>query len=733
MKILSWLRGNYLLVLILLIAAALRFIAVKPGYNQYHGDETAIWGGALTMVRNSTLNPGRYDYPAATMLINAFAYNYFFIPLSWLGYYLGHFWNVIDGTLSLMPVKLEADRLFSLYIVGERGLNAIFWARYVTAFFGAGTVFLTYLLSKKMFTERVGLLAAIFLTFNYRNVVNSHLALPDVYNAFFLLLAFITSWNLLKKPSRGRYLLAGIAAGLSFSIKYQFFGVLPLILIHLALTFKDSFSFKKLFDPRVITAGLCILLVFLLANPYFFIYLERALASNLDDIRKYGFGTNTLNLFPLSYLYHIDYGPLEFALVILGICLGLFKKTAKSFFLLGVIVPIFYVFIYYTHGGFYVRNFIPVTPLLLIFASYAFWQIFGRIKFLFLIPVIALIIYIPAKNSIISSYAYTLPWDYEVLQPWIGRNLPKDAVVGIASFDKPLLGIANKSTDFAQESAFSLAEHKENGDAYVVVDLNLASETFYSWMNYGVSEASQLWTKPVEILENTFHGLAAEELFRNQIKVVAKPWQSPDMHFVVVKIPDWPTAEMKTLKTYTFDSGFDGWTVVEGTADQLQLDTQAGHLNLGSLVFAPSGGGRFPIQRVVSTPIEIKGGHLYEISGYLKIDQKLKLNERNGFLRVDFYASQAGIQKHGEISAVSSRLYGSDDWTQKSIIERAPDDAKYLTVSFQVNYGNIGKIWLDDLVIKESLDKVEDIRAKAPYTKDFIDLNYLFPNSHGNL
>ena len=175
MEIKKLLRKNIILIVILIIAILLRFLAVKPGFNQYHGDETAIWGAALHMVKNSTYDPSRYDYPATTMIINAFAFKTFFIPVSWFKYYVLNFSKVIDGTLNLIPTKLEVNRLFDLYIAGERGVNAIFWARYVTAFFGIGTIFLTYLLSKKMFGKTVGLIAALFLTFNYRNVMNSHL------------------------------------------------------------------------------------------------------------------------------------------------------------------------------------------------------------------------------------------------------------------------------------------------------------------------------------------------------------------------------------------------------------------------------------------------------------------------------------------------------------------------------------------------------------------------------
>lgn len=744
MRIFGWFKDNFLLIVILLIAIILRFIAVNPGYNPYHGDETAIWGSSIQMVRKDTLDPGRYDYPATTMLINVFFYKYYFIPVSWVGYYLNNLGEIVDGTVKIPPTAAEIKRIFGIYIVGERDINAIFWSRYVTAIFGVGSVFLTYVLAKRMFSHKVGLLAALFLTFNYRNVVNSHLALPDIYNAFFVLLSLITCWDLIEKPSRLKYILAGIATGLAFSIKYQFFSGVPLAFAHLVIVFRNGFNLKKVFDMKIVTAGLCVILIFLLTNPYFFMNIEAVIVKMGEGFLKYGMGANTLNFYPLSYLYHIDYGPAQFALVLMGIVIGITRKTFKSIFLLSILIPIFYMFIYYSRGGFYVRNFIVTTPILLILASVAFWQVtdfvtskFGKVfSFIFLIPILIFVMYVPAKNSILSSYGYTLPWGYETLKPWVEKNIPKDVVIGAHPFDRSSLNIKNKTTEFSPSEAYALAEHVENGDEFVIVDLNWASLPFYFWMSYGPEEVDKLWDKPLNTLKNTFHGVAAEELFRYQIHTSTKPWQSPDTHFVIVKVPKWPVAEMKKIKSFSFDENQGDWTIrniwLDLEKDRYQFDSKVGKNQVGSIAFVP-GKVRFPAVRISSPIIPIKSGHFYKVSSYIKTDKELKSKERDGFIRIDFYDDVYDLEKTGVTSSVSSRVYGTNDWVLKEVMDRAPDSAKYMTISFQMYANLVTTIWLDDVIVMESKDKVEDITAKSPYTKEFIDLNYLYPNSHGNL
>lgn len=734
-------KENKYLLLILLAAALLRFGGTNPGYSPYHSDEPAIYGSALEMVKKSTLDPGRYDYPALAMLINAFLYKFFLIPINWIWYYLVHFGDLIDGIITLPPVPAELDRVFNLHIIGERGIKALFWGRYITAAFSLGSVFLTYILGKKLFKKEVGLIAAFFLAFNFRHILNSHITLPDIYNSFFLLLSLITTLSLWKNPTKKNYVLAGLGVGLSFSIKYQAHAFLPFLLVHLFLAFKDKkFEFKRFFNPYAILAVLLIPGVFVITNPYYLLHFDQALASNLDDYRKYGFGVNTLNLFPIAYIYHIDFGPPLFFAALAGIVF-MFKDWRQFLFLFSAIAYFLFVFTYYSRGGFYIRNIIPVTPIFLLFAGFAIWKLVEMLrkkvgKLLLPLLIICLLIFfvfIPGKNSLINAYYNSRQWDYSVMAKWLRDNPLKDSIVAATPFDVPG-GPKMKKTEFELDGNFSLAEHKEAGASWALMNLDWASGPFYYWMNIDFDNLSN-WNKPLETMRNTFHGLAAEELFRYQVYSAIKPWQAPDANLIYAKIPVWPDVPTKKINNFSFDKDKEGWQIRSKTAEGLlgyKFDPDPGFSNPGSLVFIP-GSTRDRVMRISSPKISVKEGYLYKVSGYLKTEKVLKPREREGFLRIDFYSEGDNLEGRGRESAVSSRVYGTNNWIQKEIIERAPKGSTYLIISFQAQHTANTKIWLDDVEILESENHVEDISAQQPYQKAKIDLNDLYQFSHGNL
>ena len=735
MQVFNIVKGNKLLVAILLMAAVLRFAGTKPGYNQYHADEGITYSAATSMVRNGNLDPLRYDYPALVPLINYVFFKSVFIPVRWLQYYLSNIPQIVEGLVHIPIASLEKDKLFYVYVLGERHINALFWGRYVTAFFSLGNVFLTYLLAKKLFNKKVGLLAAFLLTFNYKHVVNSHIGLPDIYNAFFLLLSIYSVVKIWERPTKKNYLVAGLVSGLFFSIKYQFFAFIPIIVVYI---FQNIKHFKNIF-----IAGLTAVLVFVFINPYHLLYLEKTIEIVKGVSQKYGMGANQLNLFPFSYLFHVDYGPLEFVLVFIGLLMALRKFTKQSLLLLTVVIPFFFVFTFYSRGGFYVRNFITTTPLLLTFAAVAIWQIgswvknrFGsRFEIVLYCLALPIVVFIPARNSIINSYYYTKEWGYDILRPWLSENLPADVVVATHPFDARSLNIKNKHTEFEHSGAFSLNEHKEDGATWAIIDLNWAGQPFYFWMSYGLKDISYYWNKPLNMMRNTYSGLAMEEQFRYQIYSVTKPWQAPDTHLIVAKYYDWPKVEMKEIKRFEFDDGLEEWSIYgkdKNEADKYVFDDGFGYLQGGSLVALP-GVTRFPGVRISSKVVPINVGHIYKVSGYLKVESKLEPRERDGFIRVDFYGENPELEKVGIISSVSSRVYGTDDWFKKEVTERAPEGSKYMIVSFQTANSTRIKIWLDDLKIEESISRVEDVTQKPPYDLKPIDLNYVYPNSQSNL
>ena len=744
---------NKLLSLILIIAAILRFVGTNPGYNPYHADEGISYSAASSMIKNGNLDPLRYDYPALVPLVNYLFFKFLFIPIRWTQYYLTHITDIIDGVVHIPIAPLEAKKIFQVYILGERERNALFWGRYVTALVSLLNVFLTYLLAKRLFNKQslpadtgknIGLIAAFLLTFNFKHVQNSHIGLPDIYNAFFLLVALLTMNRLWLKPTLKNYLISGIAVGLSFSVKYQIFAIFPLILVHFSNAVKDyKINYKKLLSPFLFLVFLMIPVMFALINPYFLLHFEKAIKTIQGVSIKYGMGTNRLNLYPFSYFYHIDYGFVEFFAIPIGLLISLKKFRRQTFLLLSFLAPYLFVLLYYSSGGFYVRNFITVTPFFLMFASTAIWFLYinffkklnGLFARLLLIALLVVSVFIPGKNAIINSYYYTKPWGYDIMRPWIQQNLPSDIIIASHPFDAANLHIKNKRTEFEIAGAYSLAEHKENGASFALLDLNWAGIPFYFWMSYGFDDLHLYWDKPVDIMRSMFHGIATEEFFRYQIHAVTKPWQAPDTHLLVIKFPDWPKVDMSDKVSFHFNEDLNGWKIY-GRMNQsdfpYQFDPKIGRSSKGSLVFFPFGA-KFPITRITSPLIDVEEGHLYEIEGFLKTEKELETREREGFLRVDFYGQNPDLEKVGMIASVSSRVYGTSDWVKKSLIERAPKGSKYLTVSFQMYVTTRTKIWLDDVTIKQSKEVVEDITAKPPYKIRDIDLNYVYPNSHGNL
>ncbi|MEK7526495.1 MAG: glycosyltransferase family 39 protein [Patescibacteria group bacterium] len=674
-----------LLIIVLLVATVLRFGGVYPGYSRFHSDEPIIYGTAVDMIRNKNLNPGRYDYPGPAIYLNYIAYRVFFIPVSWLKFYVINIDKIVDGIIKLPLSFHDKKRIFQVEILGNREVNAMYWGRYLTAAFGVGNVVLIYVLGKKLFNRNVGLIAALLLTFDFRHVTNSHIGLPDIYNSFFLLLSLIATVSLWKQESRKNYLLAGLAMGAAFATKYQVFSIFPFALVHLLLAFKSGkFSLKKLFRLEAFMAGFVALLVIFLTNPYFFIEIEKAVGWTVDVSRKYAMGISRVNLFPLSYLYNYDFGPILFVVTIVGIVFmflkGLINKSvlAKATFLSLVLIPYFFIFAYYSNGGFYVRNLITITPVLIIFASYLLYSIANFSKWLFF-PLLLLCLFVPAKNSLIHTYYNTKQWNYQLTSDWLYKNWDVSRVVASHPFDPPTGSPEMVKTEFELDGAYSIAEHKENGAEYALINFDWAGNPFYDWMSFDFSKPELFFSKPWDQLRNSYHGIAAEEIVRYQIFAATKPWQAPDANLIMAKLPQWPKTQMVSIGT------FDGQNLPQN--------------------------------------FKVKPGHLYKVVATIETTTQLSSKKRNGYIKVEFANSNT--------KTVSARVYGAPGIYSKEVVERAPDNSESMAIAFVANESSL--VTLKQIEIWESVDRVEDIGKNPPYKYQQIDLDTLYPNSHGNL
>lgn len=725
-------KSNPYLFLILFVATLIRFIGTNPGYNQFHSDEGMSYAQAVAMIKEGTFDPKfgyalSFAYPSLIPLINLVAFKFLFIPAGWGIYFLKHILQIIDGVVHIPISPLEANRILQVEILGNREINSLFWGRYVTALFSLGNVFLTYLLTRKLFGKQTGLIAAALLALNFRQVLNSHIGLPDIYNSFFLLLAILMSVSVWNNPNKKNYLLAGIATGLSFSTKYQFYAFLPLLCVHVYTLLNKEFSWKKNLNLGLSFAGAG--LTFVILNPYLIIHFEEAQDILSYVAKKYGIGTNKINLYPLWYLWNVDFGPLLMLLSFAGILFSLTRGFKKALLLLLPLFLFAYLFLYYSGGGFYTRNLITITPLLLIFAAvFLFWLFSSFKNYIGNLPAISFFtiffvaaIFIPARNAFINSYFYTKPWNYDVLRVWESQNLPAGSVIAAHPFD-PLEVKNVKRTEFNMSGSYSLSEHFDDGASYALINMDWGSNDFYYWMHCGAN----FWKcqKPLQQMRNTFPGLVAEEIAYYQIFSAAKPWQAPDAPLILAKFPIWSEMNMQSVKTIDFRQNPAIAFTDDGDIFKTEIDNSILKITLVSFQTGAS--------RVYFSPIEVKPGFLYKVKTRIKSDTQLSKDTRDGYLRVDFYTDLSGLNEKGQLARISSRYWGQG-WQEREIIERAPDETKYMVISFQVYGQKLQNIWLDNIEIFQSTGLVEDLRNKAPYTKKEIDLNLIYPNSQGNL
>lgn len=284
--------------LILLVAAVFRFTGIDwDNYNHYHPDERYITWVATTIERpsswqtalspqQSTINPFYWPPNAASEGIEVlqdtprdFAYGH--VPL-----YLGVLatrlleW-VSPRLLPLFPADwlLTQDILNGAELIEFRHLTAV--SRALTALVDTGTVWLTYLLGRRLFSPAVGLLAAAFLAVNVMHIQLAHFFISDPYQTFFTVTAvlfLILSHREHREKREGErngenhslftdrlttvyWLLASVSIGLAIGSKFSaILLVLPLALA----AWQIGGRWERWLGTAVLTAAL----TFFLTNPF---------------------------------------------------------------------------------------------------------------------------------------------------------------------------------------------------------------------------------------------------------------------------------------------------------------------------------------------------------------------------------------------------------------------------------------------------------------------------------
>jgi len=344
-------RERKALLVLLIFAFIFRVWGIGYGLPLFiHLDENTIARIVMGMIKTGDLNPHYFRYPSL--------YPYFI-----------RFIALISGLITRKDFS-NVNNLATIYLLG----------RFSSALISTATVYLTYLLGKKFFSQKIGFLAAVVFSVMFLPVYLSHFMITDMLALFFLLMALILSFKVYQKGELKDYFWAGLFSGLLIGTKFNVFVFIPLVFAHF---FPAEKSKKRLFSQLVIAlviAGLA----FLITNPYFLPDWKNYLSGFWSQVALQR-GDEVLMMSDKDgiptwwwYCQYWFYSGLGFSLTLsslLGIIIGVLNNKKKGDkgerrkFFFFVLFPVFYlvtILLSHHRGD---RYSLPLMPILAIFSG----------------------------------------------------------------------------------------------------------------------------------------------------------------------------------------------------------------------------------------------------------------------------------------------------------------------------------------------------------------------------
>jgi hypothetical protein len=344
-------RTSYsILILLIATGAILRLWGVRFALPNplARPDEEVIVDVALGFF--SDLNPHFFDWPSLFMYATAASYAVLFA-----------FERAIGGTITSAAVAKSALEPV-LYLI-PRLLS-------VTA--GVLTIPVLNGAARELFSRRVALVAASFLTVAFLHVRDSHFGVTDVSMTFLLLCAF---WAGIRCATRGvtlrRAALAGFLCGLAASTKYNAALImLPAIVAILGRTlWKEPRSLRAATQALAILLA-CAALAFVAGTPFSLLDHESFIDA-VTVVRGHLAGGHVIMARGWTYhpVFTFRYGlgvPLTIAAV-LGACWLIARERWKA--LLVLVFPVSYYLVLGSGLTVFVRYMMPMVPFLCLTAA----------------------------------------------------------------------------------------------------------------------------------------------------------------------------------------------------------------------------------------------------------------------------------------------------------------------------------------------------------------------------
>ena len=315
-------RFTQVFILMLIFGGIIRYYGITNAENTDEYNEVF----EALRVASGKFNFNRW-FKKGYQNILAIEYGFYFI----IGYLLNIFSSPMDFAAKVVR------NMEPLFLIG----------RYTTATLGTLSIGLVYLIGRKLYNGRVGLLAALLLTVNSIHVWTSHLVNTDVPLLFFFLLSFYFICRFYETGMLSDYIYAAMFGAIAINVKTMGIGIgIVFVLGHIIRCINEKRRYiNYVFCREMMWSFVAFIAAFALSNPPIIIGIKQFIVyhlqvyTNVYDEVPYAIDDNGYYTY-LLILYN-EMGVPLFLSIIAGLGYALYKRENWDIILLIFIIGMY--------------------------------------------------------------------------------------------------------------------------------------------------------------------------------------------------------------------------------------------------------------------------------------------------------------------------------------------------------------------------------------------------------
>ena len=328
-------KYTIILIAILIYAFVIRIQGLGFGLPYIYSDEPTFVVPANHILSTGDLNPHWFGHPGS-LIMYVLVIWFAFISLGIIIY--SFFSGKIHALHDIVPLftgEMYRGNWRPIYYLG---------GRFLTVCFALLTIYLIYLIGRKLFNKRVGIVASFCLAISPLHISYSRLIRSDMIGILAVLLSQYFLFRCIELEGKKKWLIAvALFSGFSIASKYTYgVSVIPIIIYSLVADWRG----KEGRQSRAVMAAGVTALGFFIFAPFVILDFKHAIVDILAETETSHLGADRLpglqtHLWYIKNSLQSGIGGLFFELIAgLGFLLVLFKSSFKR--ILFLVFPVLY-------------------------------------------------------------------------------------------------------------------------------------------------------------------------------------------------------------------------------------------------------------------------------------------------------------------------------------------------------------------------------------------------------